>query len=366
MPGTLMAAPLSADGANDASDRDCPATAGETGGRLVAATAGDSGGLPDRGQLAQAARRQRSAGPRRAAAASGDGADPRGLTIPAGQPWQEPTYHANGYPLPWRWLDADGVIWDSEELIEANLGLAHKIACEFDRSGRTALPLREIEALCYLGLVRGCRKFNPRMPNPRVPGSYIKISTRACPFIRGEVLHHVRDRGFMLRMPNSWKERWPRVRRLREDGLSPEQIERITGVSEAEQLEMAAGMAGCHDLQEELHGGLADAPQITEDDHLGPLLQLVDQAWADLPASERRLLEAFWLGPRRIPLPTGSLNQLLKAVALIRQGRRRAMRSSQLRLAVSVAEVTADRPVRRRQPRRQELEAAAEQLGLLL
>lgn len=339
------------------------AVAGETGWGLVADDPRRAGGVADRRELASTGRRQRAARPRRAAAVSGHGADPRGLTIPAGEPWREPDYHPNGYPLPWRWQDEDGTIWDSEELIEANLGLAHKIACEFDRAGRTALPLREIEALCYLGLVRGCRKFHPRMPNPRVPGSFIQISTRACPFIRGEVMHYVRDRGFLVRMPNSWKEKWPRVRRLREDGLTPQQIEQVTGVSEAEQGEMAAGMAGCHDLQEELHGGLADAPQIQDEDHLGPLLRLVDQAWQDMPASERRLLELFWSGPRRMPVPHGSLNQLLKAVAIIRMGRRQ--RTSQLRLAVSVSEVVADKPVRRRPPRRQELEAVATQLGLM-
>lgn len=268
--------------------------------------------------------------------------------------------------MPWRWQDDDGVIWDSEELIEENLGLAHKIATEFDRSGRTALPLRDIEALCYLGLVRGCRKFNPRMRNPRVPGAFIKLSTRACPFIRGEVMHFVRDRGFMIRLPNAWRENWPRVRRLREDGLNAQQIEAITGISEADQEEMAAGMSGCHDLHEELHGGMADAPQITEDDHLAPLLRLVDEAWEELPASEQRLLMAFWLGPRRIAFPHGSLQQLLKAVAMIRHGRRRRVSTTQLLLRVQVSEKPTAPSKRQRRPRRQELEARAEQLGLLL
>ena len=342
------------------------AAAGQAGWGMVAATVGSDRGVPDGRQLASTRRRVRVSGPRRTAATSGSGVDEGSLTIPAGQPWREPDYHVNGYPLPWRWQDPDGTVWDSEQLIEDNLGLAHKIACEFDRSGRTALPLREIEALCYLGLVRGCRKFNPRMPNPRVPGEFIKLSTRACPFIRGEVLHHVRDRGFLLRMPSPWKERWPRVRRLREDGLTPQQIESVTGVSEAEQNEMAAGMTGCHHMEEELHGALADAPTIREEDRLGPLLLLVDQAWQEMPESERRLLELFWMGPRRIAFPHGSLNQLLKAAALIRQGRRQAMRPSQLQLAVSVQEVMKDRPVRRRQPARQELEETAQQLGLML
>jgi len=366
MAGTLMAATDPLDGIDHASDRERSGAAGEAGGRLVAAEGDGAGGEADRRELAQTTRRQRSAGARRASAASGDGADPRGLTIPAGQPWREPEYHANGYPMPWRWQDDEGVIWDSEELIENNLGLAHKIACEFDRSGRTALPLRDIEALCYLGLVRGCRKFHPRMPNPRVPGAFIRLSTRACPFIRGEVLHFVRDRGFMVRLPNAWRENWPKVRRLREDGLSSQQIEAITGIPETDQNEMAAGMSGCHDLQEELHGGMADAPQIAEDDLLTPMLQLVEQAWDEMPESERRLLALFWSGPRRMPFPQGSLQQLLKAVAVIRQGRKRRGKATQLRFAMVVPEGGVSPRERQRKPRRQELEARAEQLGLLL
>lgn len=347
-------------------DRDEAAAAGPSGGRLVAPDQRPSGGDADRRQLASPGRRQRSPGAKRAAAASGDGADPRALTIPAGEPWREPDHHPNGYPLPWRWQDADGRIWDSEELVEENLGLAHKIACEFHRSGRTALPLCDIEALCYLGLVRGCRKFNPRMPNPRVPGQFIRLSTRACPFIRGEVLHFVRDRGFMVRLPNSWREHWPRVRRLREDGLTGAQIEQLTGISVEDQDEMAANMGGCHDLNDEIHGGMADAPQIAEEDRLSPLLALVDAAWEELPASERRLLEAFWLGPKRVAFPHGSLQQLLRGVGVIRRGGGRRVVPKQLRLvmAVETAEVMGGK--RQRREKREELEARCEQLGLLL
>jgi len=50
------------------------------------------------------------------------------------------------------------------------------------------------------------------------------------PKVKGELLHHLRDTGFALRIPHRYRELWIKARRLVARGLEDQQIADVLGV----------------------------------------------------------------------------------------------------------------------------------------
>lgn len=260
-----------------------------------------------------------------------------------------------GFPGPWRWTNPDtGEVIDSETLITDNLKLARKYAWGWARKSQLAYD--DLEAIAFVGLMKGCRKFDP--------ASGYRLSTIAVPYINGEILHHFRDRGYAIKFPARWREVMPRARRLLEAGESPAAVCQAIGIDAAELEEMLGAMAGTTELHDELVG---DAEAQVELDVLTPVRQLVKTAWGRLHKADRTQLETFWSAPGRRPVfPTQALAQFLNAARLALRGQRLPEIRRQLSLQLAV-ERTVPEP-RRRRPRarnRAQLEAQAVQLGLL-
>lgn len=265
---------------------------------------------------------------------------------------QEPQQAASGFPPP---TDA------SEALIEANLGLARQAAWRFHR--RTQQPYDDLEAVAFVGLIRGCRRYDPNRVNP-ANGKPYAISTVVCPFITGEILHFFRDRGHTIKFPSKWREQWGKVQRLIADpGVSAEQVAEQAGMSPDELREMLAAMVGLSNL-DDLHGADGCDDPEPEDDRLGPLQQLVDAAWHNLHPGDQGALLAWWGQPRRLAFPAGPLTQLHHRVRALLRGRRLS-EVLQLGLGLEVPTVAVEKRPRVRRDRR-ELQDAAVQLGLLV
>lgn len=262
---------------------------------------------------------------------------------------------AAGFPAPWRWHNPDtGEVIDSEELITANLKLAQKYAWGWAKKSQMAYD--DLEAIAFVGLVKGCRKFNP--------ASGFKLSTIAVPYINGEILHHFRDRGYAIKFPARWREVMPRARRLLEAGEQPQEVAAAVGIELPELNEMLNAMAGTTELNDEVVG-LPDAQ--LEIDVLRPVQHLMLQAWERLHGSDRKALETFWHAPGRRPVfPMQALAQFLNGVRRALNGQRLPEIRKQLALQLQV-ETVPPKPKQRR-PRgksRAQLEASAVQLGLL-
>lgn len=95
-----------------------------------------------------------------------------------------------------------------------HLGLAHQQARRFAR--RWGLPVEELLSPAYEGLCKGAIGFDARRGHR--PSSYLVAK------VKGELLHHLRDTGFALRISHSLRELWIRSRRARTLGLSDHQI----------------------------------------------------------------------------------------------------------------------------------------------
>jgi len=249
----------------------------------------------------------------------------------------------------------------SEELITSNLGLARQAAWRFHR--KTGQPYDDLEAIAFVGLIRGCRRYDPERLNP-ANGEPYALSTIVVPFINGEILHWFRDKGHAIKFPNKWREQWGKVQRLMSDpAMTAQDVAERSGLGIAELVEMLASMTGTANL-DDIHGADGYSVPELELPRIDPLRQLVTGAWQGLHQADRGMLLTWWGNPRRLAYPSGPMEQFHRRVKATLQGRRLS-EMLQLGLAVAVPTVEPEAKPPRRKRSRRALEQAAVQLGLL-
>jgi len=195
--------------------------------------------------------------------------------------------------------DAATKLWWRNALVEHNLALVRMVAQR--QSQRTGQPFDELVSAGCLGLIRAVESFDLRQT--------CNLSSYAVPYIRGAMLHDVRDHGQPLHTPRRLRELQQRARRRQEQrrsqGLAPLAAADLAlelGCNTA-QLEEASA------VQRALQVRSLDAPLSGEGEQEGTLLdQLAAGSTAatsagddpsndpseDLMAGERAL-EAHWL-----------------------------------------------------------------------
>jgi RNA polymerase sigma-B factor len=82
------------------------------------------------------------------------------------------------------------------KLVLLNAGLVRQIAHRLSR--QCAEPYQDLEQIGYLGLIRAIERFNPHQG--------CAFSSFAVPYIRGEILHFLRDKSNVLKIPRRWQE----------------------------------------------------------------------------------------------------------------------------------------------------------------
>ncbi|MCP9802962.1 sigma-70 family RNA polymerase sigma factor [Cyanobium sp. T1G-Tous] len=111
--------------------------------------------------------------------------------------------------------DATTKLWWRNALVEHNLALVRMVAQR--QSQRTGQPFDELVSAGCLGLIRAVEAFDLRQT--------CNLSSYAVPYIRGAMLHDVRDHGQPLHTPRRLRELQQRARRLQEQrrgqGLAP-------------------------------------------------------------------------------------------------------------------------------------------------
>ncbi len=82
------------------------------------------------------------------------------------------------------------------QLVQLNAGLVRKIAHRV--SHQCAEPYEDLEQIGYLGLIRAIERFDPAQG--------CAFSSFAVPYIRGEMLHFLRDRSSTVKIPRRWQQ----------------------------------------------------------------------------------------------------------------------------------------------------------------
>jgi len=82
------------------------------------------------------------------------------------------------------------------QLVRLNIGLVRKIAHRV--SWQCSEPYEDLEQIGFLGLIRAIERFNPHQG--------CAFSSFAVPYIRGAMLHFLRDHGSVVKIPRRWQE----------------------------------------------------------------------------------------------------------------------------------------------------------------
>jgi RNA polymerase sigma-B factor len=82
------------------------------------------------------------------------------------------------------------------KLVLLNAGLVRQVAHRISR--QCVETYQDLEQIGYLGLIRAIERFNPHQG--------CAFSSFAVPYIRGEILHFLRDRSCVVKIPRRWQE----------------------------------------------------------------------------------------------------------------------------------------------------------------
>ena len=89
-------------------------------------------------------------------------------------------------------------------------------------SRRTGHPREDLEQIAMLGIIQAARRYSPER------GSFRPYART---YANGEVYHYLRDKGFLIKVPASWRELYARGQKmLRLGTLAPELPQRL-GIS---------------------------------------------------------------------------------------------------------------------------------------
>jgi RNA polymerase sigma-B factor len=114
------------------------------------------------------------------------------------------------------------------QLVLLNAGLVRQIAHRI--SYQCAETYQDLEQIGYFGLIRAIERFNPQQG--------CAFSSFAVPYIRGEILHFLRDKGSVVKIPRRWQELQKEGKKVRQQltsrlGRAPKdaEIAQALGVS---------------------------------------------------------------------------------------------------------------------------------------
>jgi len=89
-------------------------------------------------------------------------------------------------------------------------------------SRRTGHPKEDLEQIAMLGIIQAARRYSPER------GSFRPYART---YANGEVYHYLRDKGFLIKVPSSWRELHARGQKLIRLGIPAEELPNRLGIS---------------------------------------------------------------------------------------------------------------------------------------
>ncbi|MEB3317837.1 MAG: sigma factor [Cyanobacteriota bacterium] len=102
-----------------------------------------------------------------------------------------------------------------------NQDIAKAVAANLSR--RTGHPREDLEQIAMVGIILAARRYVPER------GGFRPFARR---YANGEVHHFLRDRGFLIKVPPSWRELHARGKKLQGAGVTSEAVAQRLGVDE--------------------------------------------------------------------------------------------------------------------------------------
>ena len=108
----------------------------------------------------------------------------------------------------------------ANDLAMKHLDIAEKVALNIAR--RTGHPVDDLRQIAMLGILQASRRFSPERGSFR---AYART------YANGEVFHFLREKGFPLKVPPSWRELHARGQKLLRLGAMPSGIPSALGIT---------------------------------------------------------------------------------------------------------------------------------------
>ncbi|MFN4867035.1 MAG: sigma-70 family RNA polymerase sigma factor [Cyanobium sp.] len=115
----------------------------------------------------------------------------------------------------------------ADALALEHMDLAEKIAGNFAR--RTVHPKEDLLQLAMIGLIKAARRYDPSRGPFRPYGRT---------YANGEITHFLRDNGFLLKVPPTWRELHARGQRLLTSGVGVEEMLERMEISRAQWIQI--------------------------------------------------------------------------------------------------------------------------------
>ena len=98
--------------------------------------------------------------------------------------------------------------------------IAKTVAANISR--RTGHPKEDLEQIAMLGIIQAARRYSPER------GSFRPYAST---YANGEVYHYLRDKGFLIKVPASWRELHARGQKLLRLGTTAAEVPERLGIS---------------------------------------------------------------------------------------------------------------------------------------
>lgn len=172
------------------------------------------------------------------------------------------------------------------QIIELNMGLVYEVASKM--FALCNLPKDELIQIGSTGLIKAVEKFSPERKR--------KLSSYAIPFIRGEILMYLRDKGRLIKVPRTLQETHQKIKRhAQKHGVTYEQAATILDIP----LDLAKECATAYNqFTDELPEALTHEQQ-KELDVIAPLIN-------QLPEFHATIINGLYLDK----IPIGELARL--------------------------------------------------------
>lgn len=178
---------------------------------------------------------------------------------------------------------------EREELVTENHLLARKIAHDMvNKHNLTAAGEQydDIESEAFVGLVKAAMRYDPEFRAPH--GGYVKFSSFAVVYIRGEILHYLRDRTYLLKISHATKELWQKGKDKHWAGVPAIEIAESLGAT-LEQWLLAVASCSGPPMPIMEHAKLVDPPEVHET-HIRPYIDAAMQKLGKQPITVRRAI----------------------------------------------------------------------------
>lgn len=184
---------------------------------------------------------------------------------------------------------------EQQALAADNLNLARNIAWKYHRS--TSIEYSVLESAAFEGLCQAAGRYNPELINSD-SGKPMRFSSLAVPYIRGSILHYIRDKTYSLRLTHYMREIWVKGRKLLVKGKTDIQIANELGIPLSEWQDTRSVCSGPPlELKDQATPTASLEPE--EVDRLAPFRGEAAEKISKLSSTSRAKLERFMAGKNR-------------------------------------------------------------------